>query len=457
MQKIKENDEFILDIKRLGINGEGIGYYNKLAIFVPNAIPGEGHNVKITKVDNKMAFAKSLEIKHNVDYRVEPQCKYYNDCGGCNVMHIDYNKMLEFKRNLIIEALNRYTKLNTRSFEIKPTVSSSNFGYRNRSQLNVVKNEIGSSVAMIKANSNINVSIDTCPVQNKLLNEVNNKICKLIDKLNVSIYSYKINKGIIRYITIRVNKKGECLVDLVCFDYDKALINKLADEIIKIKEVKGVYSSINTVLKSGAEIIGDNLCHLKGEKYIIEELGKIKYQIYPNTFFQLNSEIAEKLYNQVLKSLKLSFKETILDVYCGVGSISLYIAHNSKEVIGIEYNKNSIIAAEENAKLNKIENAKFYQGNAHELLLKMIKDGKVFDAIVLDPPRTGLDDKIIEALLESNVKKIIYVSCNPQTFAKNLDKLSEKYNVNSIIPFDMFPNTSNVETVCCLSRKNFEK
>ena len=387
--KLKVDDEFILDIKRLGINGEGIGFYNKLAVFVLDAIPGEGHNVKVTRVDNKMAYAKSLGIKTNVDYRVLPQCKYYKDCGGCNVMHIDYKKMLEFKRELLIEAINRYTKLNSRSFEIKPTVSSSNFGYRNRSQLNVVNNIKGASVAMIKANSNVNVSIDTCPVQNNVLNEVNNKICKLIDDNNISVFSYKENKGIIRYITIRVNKEKECIVDLVCYDYDKEKIEKLAKLINKIPNVLGVYSSINKSLKSGAEIIGEDLRHLEGKEYITEKLGNIKYQIYPDTFFQLNSEVAEKLYNQVLKSLKLSFKETVCDVYCGVGAISLYIAHNSKEVIGIEYNKKSIVAAEENAKLNGIKNAKFYQGNAHELLPKMIKDGKVFDAIVVDPPRTG--------------------------------------------------------------------
>jgi len=450
---IKINDEFILDIKRLGINGEGIGFYNKMAIFVNDAIPGEGHLVKVTKVDNKMAYAKSLEIKHKVDSRVNPMCKYYNECGGCNVMHIDYNKMLEFKRDLIIESINRYTKLNTRQFEIKKTVSSSNFGYRNRSQLNVVKNLEGSSVAMIKANSNINVSIDTCPVQNKVLNDINNQICKLIDKLNVPVYSYKNNKGIIRYITIRVNKNKDALVCLVCYDFDNELVSKLAKEIIKLNNVKGVYYSINKSLKSGSEIIGENLCHLEGDKYIIEELGKIKYMIYPNTFFQLNSEIALKLYDEVLKSLKLSFKETVLDVYCGVGAISLFIAKMAKEVIGIEYNKDSIIAANENQKLNKINNCKFYQGNAHELLPKMIKDGYQFDSIVVDPPRTGLDDKIIDAILESNVKRIIYVSCNPQTLAKNLDKLSIKYKINSITPFDMFPNTSNVESVTILSLK----
>lgn len=449
---IKVDDNFILDIKRLGINGEGIGFYNHVAIFVDGAIPGEGHNVTVTKVLDKMAFAKTVEIKHVSLDRKIPECSYYNECGGCNTMHISQSKMAELKRDILIESINRYTKINTKKFEIKPTVTSNQFEYRNRSQLQVVKNINGSSVAMTKANSNIAVSIDNCLVQKNVINELNNKICKLIDKLNVSIFSYKNNKGIIRYITIRVNKKGEALVCLVCYEKSDK-VNELAKEVIKIDNVIGVYKSFNNNLDSGAEIVGHDIELLEGKACIVETLGKIKYQIYPNTFFQLNSEQAEAMYDIVLKSCKLSFKERVLDAYCGVGSIGLYLAHNAKEVIGIEYNKDSVIAATENAKLNKINNAKFMQGNAHELLPKLIKDGVTFDCIVVDPPRTGLDDKFINAILESNVKRLIYVSCNPSTLAKNLGRLIEKYNINSITPIDMFPNTALIESVSVLTLK----
>ncbi len=450
---IKVDDNFILDIKRLGINGEGIGFYNHVAIFVDGAIPGEGHNVTVTKVLDKMAFAKTVEIKHISENRKIPECPYYDECGGCNTMHISQSKMAELKRDILIESINRYTKINTKKFEIKPTVTSNQFEYRNRSQLQVVKNNIGSSVAMTKANSNIAVSIDNCLVQKNVINELNNKICKLIDKLNISIFSYKNNKGIIRYITIRVNKKGDALVCIVCFEKSDK-VNELAKEVIKLDNVIGVYKSFNNNLDSGAEIVGKDIELLEGKACIVETLGKIKYQIYPNTFFQLNSEQAEAMYDIVLKSCKLSFKERVLDAYCGVGSIGLYLAHNAKEVIGIEYNKDSVIAATENAKLNKINNAKFMQGNAHELLPKLIKDGVTFDCIVVDPPRTGLDDKFINAILESNVKRLIYVSCNPSTLAKNLGRLIEKYNINSITPIDMFPNTALIESVSVLTLKN---
>ena len=449
---LKVNDNFILDIKRLGINGEGIGFYNHVAVFVDGAIPGEGHNVEITKVLDKMAFAKTIEIKNQSENRKNPECPYYNECGGCNTMHIKQSYMAELKRDILIESINRYTKINTRKFEIKPTITSDSFGYRNRSQLLVVKNNIGSSVAMTKANSNIAVSINNCLVQKDLINDLNNQICKIIDEMKISIFSYKLNKGIIRYITIRVNKKNEALVCIVCYEKND-IVKELAKKVAKMPNVIGVYRSFNDSLDSGAEIVGKDIELLEGKACIVETLGKIKYQIYPNTFFQLNSIQAEAMYNVVLKACKLSFKETVLDAYCGVGSIGLYLAHNAKEVIGIEYNKDSVIAATENAKLNKITNAKFMQGNAHELLPKLIKDGVTFDVIVVDPPRTGLDDKFINAILESNVKRLIYVSCNPATLAKNLGRLTEKYNINSITPVDMFPNTALVESVTILTLK----
>ena len=449
---IKEGDEFILDIKRMGINGEGIGFYNRLAIFVDGAIPGEGHNISITKLDGKMAYGKSKEIKHSVPSRKNPECPYYLECGGCSVMHIDYNEMLKYKREILIEALNRYTTINTKSFDIKETIPSDyHLGYRNKSQLNVKKSQGKSSVAMIKAKSNILVPVDQCLVQKDLINEINTKVLAILDEVGIDPYIRKTNTGSIRYLVVRATKDNKALVCIVTKNHEEKL-KSVVSKILAIKEVVSLYENINSNDKS-LEIFGDTTNHLGGEKYIVETLGKIKYQIYPTTFFQLNSYQAEKMYDAVLKQAKLSFKERVLDAYCGVGTISLYLAHNAKEVIGIEYNKESIKAAEENAKLNKISNAKFLQGDASELLPKMVRDNEVFDVLVADPPRTGLGDKFISAILESNVKRFIYVSCNPATLAKDLEKLKEKYSINSITPLDMFPQTALVETVCSLVKK----
>ena len=445
---MKEQDQFILDIKRLGINGEGIGFYNKLAVFVDGAIPGEGHEVVITKVEPKMAFGQTVQIKKESSARVTPKCPYYGECGGCGVMHINYEEMLVQKRNLVIEALNRYTRLNTRSFEIKPTVASPKiFGYRNKSQLAVKKDET-SHVCMLKKLSKETLYVESCDVQNPLINKLNNEILKIVDELGVTPYLYKYNRGVLRHLVIRVNKNNEALVCFVCKDKTPK-IKELAKRVIALDGVVSVYENFNDSLKEGI-IFGNTTNHLEGKEYIIETLGKIKYQIYPTTFFQLNTEQAENMYNLVLKACKLSRRETVLDAYCGVGTIGLYLANMAKEVIGIENNAQSVVAANQNAKLNKINNAKFYEGDVTELLPKMIAEGTNFDVIVLDPPRTGLTQECIDTLLNSNVKRIIYVSCNPATLAKNLESLSSKYNVNSIVPIDMFPQTPLCEMVTTL-------
>ena len=446
------NDEFILDIKRLGINGEGIGYYNKLAIFVPNAIPREGHNVKITKLEKKYAYAESLEIKTKSEFRKEPLCPYFKDCGACQVMHIDYDKMLEFKRDLLIESLTKYTKLNPRSFEIRKTIPSpKQLNYRNRSIQNIRRTKDGLKIFMIKENSNNLVPIDKCLVEDNVINNINNKIISIGNKLNIDTYNQKLKKGALKYVSIRVNELGDALVTFICHERDNK-INKLAEELINVLNVKGIYLNINNTNKQG-EIFGEELIHLAGEKYIIMTLNNIKYKLYPDTFFQLNTDQAKNIFDIVLKNAKLSKKETVLDAYCGVGAISLYIAKMAKEVIGIEYNKNAIDLAKENALLNKINKTEFYQGDSSILLEKMLNEGKKFDVIIVDPPRTGLDDKFINNILKSEAKKIIYVSCNPQTLAKNLDKLSVKYNVNSMTPADMFPYSAHVEVISVLTKK----
>ena len=449
---MKENDEFILDIKRLGINGEGIGFYNKLAIFVDNAIPGEGHNVKITKVMKNMAFAESLEIKHNVNYRQEVVCPYYAECGGCNTMHISYDKMCEFKKDILVEAIKRYTKLNPKSFEIKDIIKApSTSGYRNRCILPLRQTDRDNvRTCMIKEGTNHYVDVDECLVHNDIINDLTNAIAKIASKLKISVSSSSKRDGILRFLSVRVNEKDDALVTFVVTE-DAEELKKLIIETSKLEHVKGIYLLLNNDFNQGA-ILQGKLVHKFGDEFILLTLGNIKYKLYPNTFFQLNTDQALVLNDIVLKKLKLSRKEKVLDIYCGVGFISLYIAHMSKEVVGIEYEKASIKAANENAELNKIKNTRFYCGDAAKVA-KTLFEKESFDAVVLDPPRTGLDNDMIDVLLENEVKKIIYVSCNPATLAKNLDRLGSKYNVNSIDLLDMFPGTAHIESITTLTLK----
>ena len=449
---MKENDQFILDIKRLGINGEGIGFYKRLAVFVDGAIPGESHNVCVTKVLDKMAFAKTTEIKHASPDRIEITCPHYNECGGCNVSHIKYNRMLELKRDLIIETLNRYTKLNPRKFEIKPTLRSEDiFNYRNRSIGSIRKVNDKYSICMTNPVSNEVHPINSCMLQNPVINELNEQILKLAYDMNISLYIPKFNRGILRYLSIRVNSKNEALVCLICGEKSNK-IKELASEIIKLDNVKGVYENFNNSKKESV-FFGLEMNLLEGEAFIVEELNNVKYKLYPNTFFHLNTKQTNNFYETVLKSLKLSRKETILFPNSGIGLLPLYLSKMTKEVIGIEYNKDLIAYANENAKLNKIVNAKFYQGDSVQLLPKMLEDKEV-DIIVLESSKTGIDESIIKTINNSNIKKIVYVSSNMVSMAKDLDKLSINYNINYITPIDLLPQTTNIESVCCLQRKN---
>ena len=451
--KKEESNDLILDIKRLGINGEGIGFYNKKAIFVDNAIPGEGHKIKIVKDSGKMAFATSISNLHPSKFRQEAKCPDYDKCGGCNTMHIEYNQMLKFKRDILIESLERYAGINTRSFEISQTIPSNKiFEYRSKCELPLEYLKGKTYICMIKPNSNILVNISSCPVQDELINELLNKIIKLIDDNNIIVYNQKKNTGSIKKIVIRINNKNEALICFILNEEDEKIL-KISKELIKDERIKGIYENINTK-DEGSSAFGDKLNHLLGEEYIIETIGKIKYKVYPDTFFQLNLSQAEKMFEIVKNKAKLSFNEKIFDAYCGVGAIALYLAHNAKEVVGAEYNKNSIILAKENAKLNKISNARFLQGDSSEVLRSLLEKGETFDIIVADPPREGLNDNFLNMIIKSNVKKFIYVSCNPATLAKNINVLKDYYNVTSITPLDMFPNTAHVETICLLNRRN---
>ena len=447
---MKEQDSFILDIKRLGINGEGIGFYKKLAVFVDNAIPGEGHNVKVTKVLNKMAFAETFEIKHSSPDRIEITCPYYKECGGCNVSHIKYNRMLELKRHLIIETLNRYTSINARQFEIKPTVRSNEiFNYRNRSLVSVKKVENGYGTCLVNPKTNELVNVENCLLQNKIINDLNNKIAQLAYDLGVTLYIHKFNRGVLRYISIRLNEKNEALVCLICGEKNNK-IKTLASEIIKLDNVVGVYENFNNSKKDGIHF-GEEMNLLEGKDSLLYSIGNTKTKLYPNTYLPYNASQISNLYDIVLKGCKLSKQETILLPHSKTGSLAIYLSKLSKEVVGIEYNKANVNLAEENVKINKVNNVKFTQGDVKSLMPKVLEDKEV-DIVVLEANKLDIDEEV-NIILENPVKKVIIVSNNSANLVKSLERMTEKYTINAITPIDMAPQTSAIEMVVQLTLK----
>ncbi len=450
---INVGDQLVVEIKRLGINGEGIAFYKKLAVFVKGAIPGELVKVEITSRSEKMAVAKVLEIQRKSESRCEALCPYNDRCGACQIAHINYKKTGEFKREAIIEALQRYTDINPKSFEIKPTIQMADpYGYRFKSSLPVREFNDHSTVGLYNSDTKELVYIDSCMIQNEIVNNINEQVLKLADELNITPYREDYRRGELKYIVTRVSHfNKEAQVTLITHDKTPKMF-ELAKRVIKLDNVVSVYESVNDSPKEGV-IFGPKINKLEGKDSIIDTIGKYKFELKPTAFFQLNPIQVESLYEVVKKACKLSLKETVLDAYCGVGTIGIYLSSLAKEVIGIEYNKEAVDNANANAKLNKVKNAKFYQGDVVELLPKMIAEGTEFDVMVVDPPRTGLGPDLCDTILNSNVKRVIYVSCNPATLAKDLNKLTTKYNINSIQPVDMFPNTAHVECITLLQLK----
>lgn len=448
-----KNQELLLTIKRVGINGEGIGYYKKMAIFVDGALPGEDVVVSITEVHDQYSKAKMIRIKGKPSpYRVEPKCKYYGKCGGCNLQHVDYNYQLEMKKQIVVESFEKYyhKELNPKLF--KDTIGMENpWFYRNKAKLPVRYDGERIVTGLYEENSNRLVYVDNCIIEKKEIRQAVKKICEYLTRFQVIAYNPKTQEGVLRHIIVRhASFKNKLQVTLVLYKEDTRTIN-IAKELLKIEDVVSVYYSINDDLDS-LENFGRKVVHIAGERIIQEKIGELKFDLLPTSFFQLNLEQTEKLYNQVKNVGKFKGYEKVIDGYCGVGTIGLWVAGEVLEVRGIDNNVEAIKNANENAKNNEINNATFYNGNLLPHFHNYAKMGWTPDVLIVDPPRTGMDIKLINYLQEHPVAKILYISCNPSTLAKNCNHLSSKYHILSVQPLDMFPQTSHVECVVCLKR-----
>ena len=450
-------EEIFLDIKRIGINGEGIGYYKRLAIFVDGVLPKENVLVKITKLHRGYAEAELLELKIPSKDRVAPFCPHYTKCGGCSLQHVNYEATRDIKRDILMESITRYTKINPRSFEVKPTILMKNpKNYRAKVNLPAKNGIHGAVFGLYAPNSEKFIRIKGCDVQNESINEIMDEVAKAMDKFAVKAYDPKNKKGYVRYLVARASVYSKEIQVTLILTKELASIKELAEEIMKNTKVTSVYYSINNNFDD-ASIFGKEIVKVCGKDTIKEKIGDYYYNLLPNSFFQLNPVQAKLLYDEVKKAAKLSFKENVLDAYCGVGSIGIYLAKWAKEVVGVESNKQAVLNAKENANTNKIKNIRFIEGNASNVLPYLVKDHFIPDVMVFDPPRTGMTPDIKEAIKKCLPKRIVYVSCNPASLAKDLAELTQNYQVKYIQPIDMFPFTSHVESVTMLELKKPQK
>lgn len=391
----------MLEIIRLDHQGRGIGTINNKVIFIPNTIPGEIIEYKITNEKKNYLEGKVTKYTKKSKDRINPQCPYYNICGGCQLMHMPYEKQLKYKQNTIENILSKYTNSN---IKINPIIKSENeFNYRNKITLHINK-----TIGLYKQNSNEIININKCYL-------VNDKINNIIKELN----KLKLEKD---EIVIKCHNNQTLLY------YNNKLNN--------LKSINADNIILNNKI-------------IKGNNYVFEILNNYKFKISPTSFFQINKMQTIKLYENIKKIAQINKKDNILDLYCGTGTIGIYLSKNANKVLGIEINKEAIKNAKENQKLNNIKNIEFIAGDVKDIIKKITFNPTI---IVLDPPRSGINDEIINYLINYNAKKIIYISCNPITLARDLKKLNKYYTTKIIQPLDMFPNTYHIECITLLTK-----
>ena len=450
---IQKKQEYIVDIIDNGYEGEGIAKIDNFAIFIPGALKGEKVKILVVKVLASHAFGKIVEIIEKSKNRQEVDCTTYKRCGGCNLRHIKYEETLEIKQNMVQSLVNKSLK---QKIQVEKTVGMENpFQYRNKAQYPVGLNKQGEPIIGVFANRTHEViPIEKCLIQNEVSQEIAKYIIEYVKKEKISVYDEKTCKGLIRHIVIKVGIKTKQIMCVIVING-----NSIPNEQNLVKELLANFPNIKTIIKNINKkntnvILGQENINLYGNGYIEDILGDYIFKISPLSFYQVNPIQAEKLYNLGVEMANITKKDTVFDLYCGIGTISLFMAKYAKKVYGIEIVKEAIDMAKENAINNKIDNTEFFAGDVEIVLDELInKQGVTADIVMFDPPRKGLDKNTISNILKIEPKKIVYISCNPATLIRDLTSFEEKYDIKKIVPVDMFPFTSHVECVSVLKLK----
>lgn len=434
-----------IKIEKMGINGEGIGYDNRTPVFVDGALRNELVDINIIERKKSYAFGKLNRVISKSKSRVNARCSYQGRCGGCPLMIMNYKEQLVSKKDLLKQSLIKYAHVNPRL--INDVIGCDNiYNYRNQCKLPLAKVDNYLAAGMYVPNSNYFVEIDKCIIHEKGLEIIKNQVLEILNKYKYTAYDYKQKKGIRNIIARGFDNKYQCTI----VSGEHPLSNECVNDIMAIDGMYSLWQSYNTN-KKGVEIFGNKMILLGGQRYLPFLLNDLKLEISPRSFFQLNTIQANVLYNTIDKFITKKYN-LIVEAYSGIGAISLYLHNKANEIIGIESIKDAVINANANAKANKIVNVKFVCDDAANKLLYISKNREI-DLLVVDPPRSGLDDNMLVCILNSRIKEIVYISCNPATLGKNLSVLSERYKVEKIQPVDMFPNTPHVECCVLLTRK----
>lgn len=450
----EKNQILEVEINDIGDTGEGIGKVDGYTLFVKDALPGDKVKARLTKVKKNYSFARVEEIIDSSKDRVTPVCEYHRQCGGCQIQAMSYEAQLKFKANKVKNDLVRIGGFDASFIDSisEEIIGMDNpFRYRNKAQYPVGVNKDGKIIAGFYAGRTHSIIANNdCHLGCSENKDILGAVISYMEKCGVKPYDEETGKGVVRHVLIRKGfTTGEIMVCLVINADGLVKQELLIDDLCKIEGMKSICININK--KNTNVILGDKCRTLWGEDTITDYIGDIKFKISPLSFFQVNPVQTKKLYEKALEYANLSGDETVWDLYCGIGTISLFLSKKAKNVYGIEIVPEAILDAKENAKMNGIENAHFYTGAAEDLAPELI----IPDVIVVDPPRKGCDEKLLKTILSVKPSKVVYVSCDPATLSRDLKILCESgdYELKRVCPVDQFCHTVHVETVCLLSRK----
>ncbi len=450
---VQEGETCELSIERLGLGGEGVARREGFTVFVPGALPGETVRARIVSRKKNYATAEvEARLSESPD-RVPPRCPIYEACGGCQLQHLSYQAQLAAKRQQVVDALTHVGRLS--GIEVQPVLGADNpWNYRNKVQFPVGRSQREIVIGCYARGTHTIINTENCLIQDQGNNEIVNAVRDAVREFHIPVYDEDRHTGVLRHVVGRAGQDGSLMIVLVTavreFRQAKAVASFLRRRLPRLASVQqNIQTYRNNV------ILGRDTVLLWGKPAIYDRIGRLSFRISPRSFFQVNTRQAEALYGKALEFAGLTGRETVIDAYCGTGTISLFLAQRARKVYGIEIVKPAILDARQNARENHVKNAEFIVGDATAVIPQLYREGIRADVIVTDPPRAGCTPLVLETFAAMRPSRLVYVSCNPATLARDMSILDGLgYQAVKVQPVDMFPMTSSVETVALLVNEN---